>query len=41
MKRCLFLTLMTLPLTGCGTLMTLDDPMPYSGIKIAKHSVLR
>ena len=32
MKKWLFLTLITLPLTGCGTLMTLDDPMPYSGI---------
>ena len=33
MKKWLFLTLMTLLLTGCSTLMTLDNPMPYSGIK--------
>ncbi|MBN6074495.1 YceK/YidQ family lipoprotein [Aggregatibacter actinomycetemcomitans] len=33
MKKWLLLTLMTLSLTGCGTLMTLDIPIPYSGIQ--------
>lgn len=33
MKKLLLLTLMTLSLTGCATLMTLDDPSPYSGVK--------
>ena len=28
-----FLSVMTLALTGCGTLMTLDQPETYSGVQ--------
>ena len=28
-----FLLAMMLPLTGCGTLMTLDQPVVYSGVQ--------
>ena len=33
MKKWLFLALITLPLAGCGTLSTLDQSKPYSGIQ--------
>ena len=29
----IFLAAMMLPLTGCGTLMTLDQPVVYSGVQ--------